>query len=304
MPIHNKNKSIQRKLEDAFEAIAKLSGKPAVLLCDRGLCDNRAYLAKEDFDLLLDLEGVKLGDIRDKRYDAVFHLVTAAIGAEQFYTTANNSARTETVEEARVLDYRVLDAWVGHPNLRVIDNSTTFDGKIKRVVDGICKAIGATPSYPERRFLLDPKSMDNIPSDLTVEKFNVEMMIFTEDNGSQTRVIRRTQKGNSTYLLTTSQVATDDGQRVIESRQISGREYMNYIKNPNKRVVLKKISYFLWNGKYYAINEYVEPDRFVALEVESPSEVDGSSLIPPFLTATEEITNIGTLTSAGIVAKH
>jgi hypothetical protein len=38
--------------------------------------------------------------MRDKRYDAVFHLVTAADGATMYYTTANNTARGETIDEA------------------------------------------------------------------------------------------------------------------------------------------------------------------------------------------------------------
>ena len=42
-------------------------------------------------------------DLRDN-YDAVFHLVTAAKGAEEFYTLSNNTARTETVEEAMNLE--------------------------------------------------------------------------------------------------------------------------------------------------------------------------------------------------------
>jgi hypothetical protein len=37
----------------------------------------------------------------------VIHLVTAAIGAEKYYTTENNAARTETKEEARALDIKV-----------------------------------------------------------------------------------------------------------------------------------------------------------------------------------------------------
>ena len=36
-------------------------------------------------------------EMRDS-YDAVFHLVTAAKGAQQCYTTANNAARTESVK--------------------------------------------------------------------------------------------------------------------------------------------------------------------------------------------------------------
>ena len=31
--------------------------------------------------------------LRDQRYEAVVHLVTAAIGAERFYTLENNKAR-------------------------------------------------------------------------------------------------------------------------------------------------------------------------------------------------------------------
>jgi hypothetical protein len=38
----------------------------------------------------------------------VLHLVTAASGAEAFYTNANNTARRETADEARDLDSRIL----------------------------------------------------------------------------------------------------------------------------------------------------------------------------------------------------
>jgi len=47
-----------------------------------------------------------------KRYDLVLHLVTAANGAEAFYTNANNTARRETAEEARDLDSRILKVFM------------------------------------------------------------------------------------------------------------------------------------------------------------------------------------------------
>lgn len=53
-----------------------------------------------------------MGSHSNRRYDAVIHMVTAAIGAERFYTTENNSVRTETPEQARELDIKVLNAWV------------------------------------------------------------------------------------------------------------------------------------------------------------------------------------------------
>lgn len=55
----------------------------------------------------------------------VLHLVTAANGAEKFYTTANNSARSETAEQAVALDNKVAGCWKDHPNHQIIANKTT-----------------------------------------------------------------------------------------------------------------------------------------------------------------------------------
>ena len=44
--------------------------------------------------------GVTEIDLRDKRYDQVIHLETAASGAEKFYSLATNSTRTEPVAQA------------------------------------------------------------------------------------------------------------------------------------------------------------------------------------------------------------
>ena len=57
------------------------------------------------------------------RYDAVFHLVTAAQGAERFYTLDNNQARSESPQEARDVDERLVASWNGHPRHYIIDNN-------------------------------------------------------------------------------------------------------------------------------------------------------------------------------------
>jgi hypothetical protein len=69
--------------------------------------DTAAYMTNENFDVLLDDYNWNVVDLRDKRYDAVIHLVTAAIGAEKFYTTENNAARSEDLNQARDLDFKV-----------------------------------------------------------------------------------------------------------------------------------------------------------------------------------------------------
>ena len=76
------------------------------------------------------------------RYDAVFHLATAAKGAEEFYTLDNNAARIETVEEAIEVDNRLLAAWKYHPHLRVIGNDSDFDGKIRQLLEEMGDFLG------------------------------------------------------------------------------------------------------------------------------------------------------------------
>ena len=167
----------QIALEDSFLRVAEASGKSSVVISDRGTCDVKAYMKEDDFDLLLNVEGWQLATLRD-RYTAVFHLVTAAIGAEEFYTRENNPSRRETLEEARSLDYRTREVWLGHPKLRIIDNQRgeAFMDKINRVVEGIFSVIGLpTPIYSERRFLI-AKS----PSKKMMSLFRWENIKFVE----------------------------------------------------------------------------------------------------------------------------
>lgn len=61
-------------------------------------------------------------------------MVTAAKGAEDFYTTEEHSVRHEGPELAKQLDDAVAQAWVGHPYYDVIDNSTDFNTKVFRMM--------------------------------------------------------------------------------------------------------------------------------------------------------------------------
>ena len=71
-----------------------------VILLDRGIMDIKAFIPHEDFRAMLKKRGLSEVNVRD-RYNGVIHLVTAAEGAEEYYTGENNAARIESPEEAR-----------------------------------------------------------------------------------------------------------------------------------------------------------------------------------------------------------
>lgn len=124
---------LQEKKEQLYvEAAQTMSADRVLIVCDRGSLDSLAYASKTLWLDTIGQYGLTEEDVIHG-YGAVFHLVTAAKGAESSYTTANNTARRETPEEAARLDDLTLDAWAGHPYRRVIDNSTDFEGKLARL---------------------------------------------------------------------------------------------------------------------------------------------------------------------------
>ena len=133
---------VQLALESAFLTFARATGKASVLLLDRGIPDGAAYLPESAWEELLLEFGLVHCDIRDARYDAVIHLMTAAIGAEEHYGIQTNAVRYETLEEARGVDERLRRAWRGHPRMSVIDNATDFETKMRRVLLAVCDVVG------------------------------------------------------------------------------------------------------------------------------------------------------------------
>lgn len=124
--------------EDEVLRLTDYYDKDIVILYDRALFDNAAYIPYADFLKLFEAYNLKEKDAL-ARYDAVFHLVTAANGALEYYMADSN--RLETPEEACELDLATQKAWSNHPKHTIIDNSTDFEGKLNRLLDGVLEIV-------------------------------------------------------------------------------------------------------------------------------------------------------------------
>jgi predicted ATPase len=144
--IHRNMMTFLLQMEDSFYEIAKASGKPALIVNDRGAMDLSAYMKPEDWQELLKAIG-KTEDELMGRYKAVFHLSTSAKGAPHSYTLSNNSARMEeTLAEAIRVDDNLIKAWEKHPNLHVIPSEEFVKDKIDNVLFGISRELGIQDS--------------------------------------------------------------------------------------------------------------------------------------------------------------
>jgi len=139
-------------LELQFESAALALPHPKpVIIADRGLMDGRAYISEELFWEIARERNFDLHTMCHSRYHAVFHMRTAAWGAEEFYV--QTSTRPETPEEARILDVKTFQSWSDHPKLFEIDNSlkypdaeSSLNAKLETLWSKICHVLGEPAS--------------------------------------------------------------------------------------------------------------------------------------------------------------
>ena len=284
---------VQLALEDKFTRMAQECSEPCIIVCDRGTMDISAYMQPELWETLTRAVGTSSAELRD-RYDAVLHLVSAADGAEQYYTTANNAQRYEQMNEeglriARSLDKKVIKAWTGHPHLRVINNHDDFDAKMRRVLKEISSVLGLPqPIEHEHKYRI--QLTGQVPADC-IEADIIQTYLTSADPNSEVRLRKRGWQGKYFYLHTTKKRISDTEELVTE-RQINNSLYemMLTLADPTRRVIDKHRQSFIWKGQYFEIDTYHnELEGLVILETKGI--IEGEDIkFPPFVNVIEDIT--------------
>ncbi len=281
---------VQLALEDKFLRMAEACSQPCIIVCDRGTMDISAYMTKEMWEDITRAVGTSTAELRG-RYDAVLHLVSAADGAEQFYTTSNNASRNEPADEkglqvARMLDKKVIGAWTGHSHLRVINNHDDFDAKIKRVLKEISNVL-ALPSQieEERKYIV--RLTGEIPEYTESE---ITQTYLVADPDSEVRLRKRVWNGKPVYLLN-SKKRVSVSEQIETEQQINSNLYITMLQqaDPYRRTIEKTRRSFIWKGQFFELDEYKVPEGLMILETKGVAANEDVKM-PPFLEAVEDIT--------------
>jgi predicted ATPase len=113
-----------------LEEVQAAHFKSRVLLCDRGTLDGAVYWPGEP-DEFFSAVGSSL-EKELSRYDGVIFFETAAVGGISI--EGGNPIRTETLQEAVVLDQKLKKIWSKHPHFVFIPHDPSF---VKKVVRGL-----------------------------------------------------------------------------------------------------------------------------------------------------------------------
>lgn len=280
-------------LEETIEQLAKNTDADKVLIvCDRGTMDIEAYIGKEMFGEVMSLAGTNSVQLKDD-YDAVFHMVTTAYGAEEYYTLENNAARTEGIEAARELDDKLVNAWVGHPHLRIIDNSTDFQGKIDRLLKEILSFLGEPePVEIERKFLIeypDKVWLESLPN---CKKVGIVQTYISNEAGNEVRIRQRGYDGNFSCFYTMKTLEPGI-KRMEKDWKITKDEYLELLMDADfsKRVIRKDRYCLVYEGQYLEIDVYPFWDDKAILEIELCDE-NAEVKIPDKIKVIEDVTDV------------
>lgn len=281
----------QLMMEDTFLELARSAPQPVLIISDRGTMDISAYMEPTIWQALLDELGLSDVKLRDARYDAVIHMVSAAIGAEQFYSLENNSARTEGLELAREIDNKILKAWTGHPRLHIVENNVDFDIKVHSVLQHIQRLVGHDIGLKEKCYKLRVRLSGEIPYGVEAEIYQT---YITEPDGTSIRLRKRGTKGNFVYFISQKLHIDGSNKSIIRERQITPDEYINMLHRvkPESIVTTHQIlrKSFTWAEQYFELDEFIGGDtEELLLEVRAESSV--GIKLPPFLEVIEDVTD-------------
>lgn len=287
---------MKRQLEKEklfFEIADSLEAKVLVVL-DRGVLDGKAYMSTDmAFDEELGKHGLDDNSAK-ARYDAVFHLVTAAIGAENHYTVGNNTARTESLEKSEELDRKVASVWDSHKNFYVIDNENgvSFEEKLNKLIYEISAFLGeAEPMEIERKFLIEYPDVEWLENLSDCRRLQIVQTYLVSDKVTDEIRVRATcENGCYTYTKTVKKKITAI-KRVELENTISEEEYKKELENADrsKAEICKTRYCIMCDDKKYEIDLYPFWKDRAVMEIELCDENEEFN-IPDGIKIIKEIT--------------
>lgn len=273
MPYENKNHTLrfqelvlekQTNKERIAEEYAKLllqyntdlikDKKGIIILYDRSIMDNRAYLTHEEYNNLLNKYDINELEFIDK-FDMVFNLISTATLRPEFY--ALDGVRYETVEEAAYRDMLTSGARLTHRNLKVIKPMETEEEKINVVLGHIYNLLNRKQLDQIKEYLVDKDKTDfSKYNDDNSRKIRITSLNMQAFNGAHFNLYKREYNGHVSYIKRATTPTYYNQSFIIEDEPISFNDYTELaLTNIINNKKIKDILCCIDNGEYYRFEE-------------------------------------------------
>ena len=286
----------------AWEAAQLVPEEKILIICDRGVMDDRAYVSQKEFTQV-----ISRFDLTEKQvlesYDAVIHLVSSSKGAEFAYNY-DNAARYETLEQAREKEDATLLCWRNHKNRVLIGNSYNFENKIRKAMNEVYTILGEIPpAQSERKFLIEYVGASELAAYEPVEQHITQTYLKAREKGTERRT-RKVLSNNAISYFYTEKRPISPVERIENERLLSQKEYLRLTEevDPTYGSISKRRFCFRFNGRYCTVDTYPNNAEHAILDVQL-NDKDEQVDLPPEIHVIKEVT--GDVNYQGhMISKH
>lgn len=276
------------KEEVVDRTIELMNNEKVIVVYDRGTIDNTAYINKEEFEeILTRINNVKSFTDLLNKYDLVINLV----GREDFYTTQNNKARSESSSEALKLGDATLKCWLGHKTIKIVMPKDTVDEKISEVLNIINETLSLKQIKRQEKYLVDLSKTDIEYIRSQGKAMHIEQTYLTSEKDVEKRV-RKVAFNDCVYYLFSVFKVQEDGTKVIVSeKQVDKNLYDSLLEfKDDKCVPIRKIRYyFVYNGEYFNLDVFEDNKESGILEINVGK--DESVVIPEYVSILDKVSS-------------
>lgn len=276
------------KEEVVDRAIELTNTEKIIVVYDRGTIDNTAYINKDEFEeVMTRLNHVKsFAELMDK-YDLVINLV----GREDFYTTANNAARSESASEAMKLGDATLKCWLGHKKVKIVLPKDTMEEKTSEVLNTINELLKEKQVKRQEKYSVDLEKTDLGYIRSNGKMMQIEQTYLTSEPDVEKRLRKVSFNDCISYVFSVFRVLEDGSKVIVSEKQISRKLYDSLLEfRDNRYETIRKIRYyFSFQGEYFNLDVFEDQKDVGILEINVGEDED--IVIPDFVAVMEQVSN-------------
>ena len=273
----------------AWEAAQLVPEEKVLIICDRGVMDDRAYVSQKEFTQVISRFNLTEKELLES-YDAVIHLVSSSKGAEFAYNY-DNAARYETLEQAREKEDATLLCWRNHKHRVLIGNSYNFENKIRKAMNEVYTILGEIPpAQCERKFLIEYVDEVALSPYDPVEQNITQTYLKERAKGTERRT-RKVLSNNAISYFYSEKRPISPIERIENERLLSQKEYIRLTEevDPEFGSINKRRFCFRYNDRYCTVDTYpICADRAI-LDVQL-NDKDEQPDLPPEIHVIKEVT--------------
>ena len=279
---------LQLLKEDIYIDAANKLGKDVIVIFDRGTIDNFAYMNDDESSILIDrvLNDKTKSDLLN-RYDAVIVLKSS----KDFYTTENNKARSENVNDALELGNKTLNTWIGHKKLKIVGPKATMFDKINEVLNIINELLEKQQIKKQEKYLISLKDSDinYIINNSRIQR--IKQTYLLSDLNTEKRLRKVEFEGETSYYYSVFKTLEDGTKSIISEKKISEQEYNNLLefKDNNFNEINKMRYFFTYDEEYFNLDIFDDNDEYGLLEINTSSSVKIPKYIQIISTVSDNI---------------